>query len=64
MPIQIVCGPKVGPADDEWNLPLWTGSDLWCVKPENPCFQSMYFRQSPGEVNPRNQAVRIWKRIK
>jgi len=51
-------------ADGEWTSPLWTGSDLWCVTPANPCYWSMFFKQSPGEVRPRNQAVQIWKRIK
>lgn len=51
------------PANDEWTAALWTGSDLWCVSPAKPCYWSMYFKQSSGEVRPRNKAVVIWKRV-
>lgn len=50
-------------ANGDWSSPLWTGSDLGCVRPIYPCYWSTHFKQSAGEVRPRNQAVRIWKRI-
>lgn len=50
-------------ANGEWTSPLWTGSDSYCITGTNTCYWSTSFRQSAGEVRPRNQAVPIWKRI-
>lgn len=50
-------------ADGEWTLPLWTGSDSYCLTGTTTCYWSTKYRQSAGEVRPRNQAIQIWKRI-
>ena len=48
------------PADGSWSKKLYTS---WLYKTGGDTTKCLQFRHSTSEIRPRNQAVKIWKRV-